>query len=269
MTWMNWFPNAAVVAACLTAVAAFLTILYERRNESKSVNNAVQAEIQRLLGVLSSHEKWWAERIKLKNTDQPLIPFSHVVYTGQVKRIGILDHKTVNDVVRFYGNVDFINALQGQHDQYVAKGHLEEFDWRYHEALLNCFEYFAGRFDLDEKQRTDYFTASYRFTLCSMKRAFFIHDALGSTDIEHAVFLRAKKVIDFVRKPEERYKVPVGFVDQLGPPFTQFENAVQTKDIVNVEAAWNLLYLDAAIDLPLRLLGDHISREDPERGSLS
>jgi hypothetical protein len=192
-----------------------------------------------------------------------------VVYTGQVKSIGVLNRKTVDDVVRFYGNVDFINALQGQHGQYVAMNRLEEFDWRYHEALLNCFTYFGPLFGLNEKEQTDYFTASYRFTLCSMKRAFAIHDALGSTDIKHAVFRRAGKVIDFVRKPEEQYKVPPRFVDQLGPPFTQFENAIQTKDIVNVEAAWTPLYADAAIDLPLRLLGDHLSREDPERGSLS
>jgi hypothetical protein len=146
----------------------------------------------------------------------------------------------------------------------------EEFDWRYHEALLNCFTYFGQIFGpLDEKGHNDYFTASYRFALCGMKRAFAIHDALGSTDIKHAVFLRAGRVIDFVRNPEGQYKGPLRFVDLLGSPFTQFENAVQTKDIVKIEAAWTSLYADAAIDLPLRLLGDRLWREDPERGSLS
>lgn len=119
---ISHFTTLLSNATLIAAVAAFATLVYKnwykKRAESGSVNNAVQAEIKRLLLVLSSHEKWWAERIRLRDTDQPLIPFSYAVYAGQVKNIGVLNPKTVDDVVRFYGNVDFINALQGQHGQY-------------------------------------------------------------------------------------------------------------------------------------------------------
>lgn len=251
---MTTFSSAEVIAACVAAIAALATLayknVYKKWVESRSVNNAIQAEIKRMFGVLSSHERWWAERIRLRDTAQPLIPFSHVVYTGQVKSIGVLYRETVDDIVLFYGNVDFINALQGQREQYVAMGSLPEFDWHYHEALLNCITYFGPRFGLDEKGKAAHFAASYRSTLSGMKGAFAIHDALGSADTRQAVFLRARDVIDFVKKPE-------GFVDELGPAFAQFENAVQTQNIVNLEAAWTSLYSDAAIDLPLRLARGH------------
>ena len=139
-----------VIAALVAFIGTVVAFFVRKSLETRSINRAVLAEIKRLTEVGVSHQKWWKERIDQKDTDQPLIPFSHDVYKGQVKKIGVLRHDLVGKAVRFYGYVDFLNALQGTREQYAKLGKLPEFDQRYLKSLRTCIENFGEAFGKDE-----------------------------------------------------------------------------------------------------------------------
>lgn len=142
-----WIGFAGAVIA---AFIAFETYMVRKRSENNSVNRAVRAEIGRLLEVIGDHERWWADCVKRGDTNQPLIPFSHAVYTGQVKKIGVLRREFVGKAVRFYGYVDFLNSLQSSRDQYSKLGKLHDFDRTYGSSLLKCVEQFQRAFEQED-----------------------------------------------------------------------------------------------------------------------
>ncbi len=142
-----WIGFAGAVIA---AFIAFETYMVRKKSENNSVNKAVRAEIGRLLEVIGEHQQWWADCMRRGDTNQPLIPFSHAIYTGQVKKIGVLRREFVGKAVRFYGFVDFLNSLQSSRDQYVKLGKQPEFDGMYARSLLNCLDRFRNAFENEE-----------------------------------------------------------------------------------------------------------------------
>ena len=76
----------------------------------------------------------------------PLIPFSHVVYTKQVANVGALKGSLVVRAVQFYGYLDFLNALQASRPQYIAAGKSPDFDQVYDGALKELLDTFGQAF---------------------------------------------------------------------------------------------------------------------------
>jgi len=73
-----------MIAPALAFVAAFGVFFAGQYFEAWSVNHAVPAEMKRLIEVIKKHQEWWACRMEEKETNFPLIPFSHAVYSTQV-----------------------------------------------------------------------------------------------------------------------------------------------------------------------------------------
>lgn len=127
--------NPEVIAGIIAFVAAVGVFVGGKILDARSVNHAVLAEMERLIHVVEAHREWWVKRMTAKDTNYPLIPFSHVVFTKQVKNIGVLSRSVVVRCVQFYGYLDFLNCLQGSRDQFIAAGKSAEFDKMYAESL--------------------------------------------------------------------------------------------------------------------------------------
>lgn len=127
--------NPEVIAGIIAFVAAVGVFVGGKILDARSVNHAVLAEMKRLIHVVEVHRDWWAKRMAAKDTNYPLIPFSHVVYTKQVENIGVLSRSVVVRCVQFYGYLDFLNSLQGSRDQFIATGKSAEFDKMYADSL--------------------------------------------------------------------------------------------------------------------------------------
>jgi hypothetical protein len=68
----------------------------------------------------------------------PLVPFETVVYGAQLQRIGLIAPDFAEEVVRFYGMVHFINALQRVKQEYSqVDGGIEHFLGAYKKAIHN------------------------------------------------------------------------------------------------------------------------------------
>ncbi|HYL68996.1 MAG TPA: hypothetical protein VEX69_07515 [Candidatus Limnocylindria bacterium] len=129
------------VLAFVAAVGVFFVGKYL---DARSVNHAVLAEMKRIIEVVKKHQEWWTDKMKAKDTNFPLIPFSHAVYTTQVQNIGVLSGRLVVRAVQFYGYLDFLNALQASRPQFIAAGKPAEFDEMYG-AVLGSFVRTYGR----------------------------------------------------------------------------------------------------------------------------
>jgi hypothetical protein len=136
-----------VIAALLAFIGTVVAFFARKSLESRSINRAVLAEIKRLTEVGATHKKWWEERVHEKDTNYPLIPFSHAIYTKQAKNIGVLKGGVVVRAVQFYGYVDFLNALQASRPAHLAAGKSPEFDETYSKALANFVRRFGTAFD--------------------------------------------------------------------------------------------------------------------------
>jgi hypothetical protein len=140
----NLLSDAATWIAVLTAILGLGSYFVQKAAEARSTNRAILAEINRLLTVVKEHHAFWERMVKSKTTSHhPLIPFSHVVYSGQVANVGVIHRKLVAEVVEFYGYVDYLNSLQALRGNYDAAGHEEEFNCMYLnslERLLHDFE---------------------------------------------------------------------------------------------------------------------------------
>jgi len=143
--------DPGIIAAIIAFLGTIITFFWQKSLEKRSINRAILAEIQRLIKVVTTHEKWWAERLAAKDTNFPLIPFSHVVYSKQVPNVGALNHRVVANVVTFYGYVRFLNSLQEARPQYLAAQKQAEFDITYHDALKTLLKDFDHAFDEEFK----------------------------------------------------------------------------------------------------------------------
>jgi type II secretory pathway pseudopilin PulG len=145
---LNWL-NSAVVVALIGVVGGIVAFFVRGIVEKRNTNKAVLAEIRRLLVVIREHKEWYEKKLTpSKRLDYPLIPFSHPVYDKQVDNIGILNWGLVAKVVRFYGYVDFLNALQSARAKHP---HSDDFDLVYLDALGRCES--IHHFDNDFKKR--------------------------------------------------------------------------------------------------------------------
>jgi len=136
---VDW-SDPAVIAAWVAVIGTIVAYWVKKWYEAATVNRAVLAEINRLLVVLKSHEEFWRERLEANDTQHVLLPFTHVVYSEQVKNVGVLRDELVADVVQFYGYVDFLNGLQAARKDYIAAGKSADFDKLYLTALQNCIK---------------------------------------------------------------------------------------------------------------------------------
>jgi hypothetical protein len=143
---VEWF-NPTVIAASIAFVGTVAAFLVRQHFERESVNRAVLAEISRLLRVVELAEVFWRGRVEANDTQHPLIPFSHVVYTKQVQNIGVLKASIVADAVQFYGYIDFLNALQASRTEYIANGKSADFNQIYLQSLQNGMQQFGHVFD--------------------------------------------------------------------------------------------------------------------------
>jgi hypothetical protein len=134
---IDW-SNPAVIAAWVAVLGTVVAYWVRKWYEARTVNRAILAEINRLLVVLKSHEEFWCGRVKANDTQHVLLPFTHVVYSEQVKNVGMLRGELVADVVQFYGYVEFLNGLQASRKDYIAAGKSADFDHLYLTALQNC-----------------------------------------------------------------------------------------------------------------------------------
>jgi hypothetical protein len=135
-----------VIAPLVTFAGAVALFVYRKNLEKTSINKAILAEIKRLVEVVERHQKWWEERIQAKDTNHPLILFSHAVYAKQVDNIGALQGSLVVRVVQFYGYLDFLNALQASRPHYIAAKKSNEFDHVYNGALKELLKNFGQAF---------------------------------------------------------------------------------------------------------------------------
>lgn len=110
--------NLAVITALAAPAVAVLIWAITRFLETRAIQQAVYAELVRLLGVVKSHQQvilaWRAEEIH----DQPVVPFSTDVFDANKQAIGRLDRALVAEVVMAYGWIRFLNALQEARDDY-------------------------------------------------------------------------------------------------------------------------------------------------------
>jgi hypothetical protein len=134
--------DPAVIAALIAFAATLFVSWYDKHTEKKNTNKAIRAEIHRLLAVMKRHYDW-AER---RNPKFPLIPFSTPVYNENAKNIGWVHKDIVEEVVKFYGYLGYINALQTTRKDYISAGIGEEFNNQYERSLENLLRDFRGKF---------------------------------------------------------------------------------------------------------------------------
>jgi hypothetical protein len=122
----------ALLTAIWTALLGLATYFIRKLQENSSVNKAILAEVQRLQTVIKEHKDFWARCVKDNTASlHPLIPFTHVVYDAQVKNVGVIQRRLVEQVVRFYGYVDYINTFQGLREKYKSAKQIKVFNKMY------------------------------------------------------------------------------------------------------------------------------------------
>jgi hypothetical protein len=149
----NLLSDAAIWAAVLAAILGLASYFIQKAAEARSTNRAILAEINRLLQVVKEHRAFWEHTVKLKTTaNHPLIPFSHVVYSGQVANVGVIHRKLVAKVVVFYGYVDYLNSLQALYERYDKAGHIDVFNEMYLRGLKKLLDDFEKVFESAVKE---------------------------------------------------------------------------------------------------------------------
>ncbi len=134
-----WSAAIAAAFGVATYVAQSLITKYLER---KAVGTAILAEVQRLLIVVTTHQRCWQEWMEKKETQKhPLIPFSCDVYEKHVDNLGLVQPKYVGHVVQFYGHLKFTNALQ------AVRADEADFDDIYNRALQEIVDSFGSAFD--------------------------------------------------------------------------------------------------------------------------
>lgn len=133
---LHLFTDTALWVAVLGFVFGLGDFVVRRRSADRSVNNAIFAEMHRVREAVGRHRDFWEECMKSGTTSHhPLIPFAHLVYDSQIKDVGVVNRRRVEEVVRFFGFVDYINRFQAQRPVYAAAGLEVEFNAMYLELL--------------------------------------------------------------------------------------------------------------------------------------
>lgn len=102
-----------IYAATAAGTLGFAGVFYTKYLERRSTTTAILAEIKRLLRVLTEHDKYWDEWVLDKSSDRHiLVSFSLDVYDKQAANVGMFRTEYVGEIVKFYGDVRFINNLQ-------------------------------------------------------------------------------------------------------------------------------------------------------------
>jgi len=121
---IEWLSNnkefVTILGTLATAAGAVIKHFWNVRSERKTLEGAFLVEIDRLLDVIERHKGWW-ERIGQKNGD-PLIPITTDFYDRQIENVGTLDKQLARKVVRFYGDVKFLNHVQQSRAEHVVLG---------------------------------------------------------------------------------------------------------------------------------------------------
>ena len=112
--------NPAIWMAIIGELVSIATIFYKKWNEAYIVNIAIFAEIKRLIYVQQKHKECWES--------------------------GGSDTDIVGNVVRFYGAIPFINALQAKRRSFKDDSR-EEFKELYGGVLKNVWIYHGRQFD--------------------------------------------------------------------------------------------------------------------------
>jgi hypothetical protein len=145
--------DAAIWVAILTAILGLGSYFVHKAAEARSTNRAILAEVNRLLAVVKEHRAFWEREVDAGTTDHhPLIPFSHVVFNGQVANVGVIRRKLVAEVVEFYGYVDYLNSFQALRKDYIAAGHTGEFNKMYLRSMKRLLDDFEKVFASAVKQ---------------------------------------------------------------------------------------------------------------------
>ena len=136
---------AAIVGGLIAIAGTASSYLYRGYHEKMVVNKAILAEVSRLLIVLNSHTVFWKHCIDSNKTNHfPLIPFTTDVYKQHVNKIGVINQLIIAHAVKFYGDVEFINALQKQRGNY---GNPLEFNCQYLNTLKTIVADYSKVFD--------------------------------------------------------------------------------------------------------------------------
>jgi hypothetical protein len=138
------------ISAIVAAVSGLLLFYLSKRAERQAVNKAILAEIQRLLFVLDRHCGYWNTWAAKRETKKhPLIRFSCDIYAKHVDKMGLLDQKYVGLIVKFYGDLDFLNSLQATQarDWELHEGSPDSFDEKYTTTLERVIATYRGKFD--------------------------------------------------------------------------------------------------------------------------
>ena len=134
-------------AAFWVAVLGLASYFIRKLLEDRSINKAIGAEVGRLMKVIERHRDFWQKHVDDKTTSyHPLIPFSHVVYDKQIRNIGVIRGKKIDDVVRFYGYIDYLNRFQALRDEYENSGHTDDFNQMYIDTLSGLLGRFKNKF---------------------------------------------------------------------------------------------------------------------------
>jgi hypothetical protein len=141
--------DGTIIAALLTSILSGIAFFYRTHNEKQAVNRAVLGEISRLIDVVNGHNDFVKDVVEKSQTlaKCPLIPFFYVVYKKQIKNIGTLEVAVASNAVRFFGYVDFLNALQASKADYIGAGMELEFTKLYLHSLKNCLKSFGTVFN--------------------------------------------------------------------------------------------------------------------------
>jgi len=139
--------DTAILVAVIGVLSSLLVIYVTKRLEVRSINIAVLSEVQRLLRVLEGHKRWWRQRMAANDTKFPLLAFTTPIFDLQTVNLGQIDREIVAMVVRFYGYLKFINALQSARGAYETEKKSKEFDQQYLEVLESVSDEYKNIFD--------------------------------------------------------------------------------------------------------------------------
>ncbi len=134
-----------LIVAVITVGATIAIFVIKQIREKNTFNIAIIVEVHHLLNVVNQHKKWlMADKEHLVH--HPLLPFSMDMFDTQAAQMGLMDRKIIDDVVRFYGFLKFINAYQASRDEHIKKGLTDDFCLRYLQLLNKLLREFGPMF---------------------------------------------------------------------------------------------------------------------------
>lgn len=128
-----WSVLIAAAAVAVPAVLGYFYFTAQRNLEKKTVTTALDSDIRRLKDVLDGRLKWMD---KPQSHKLPFAPFYTALYDSHLNKIGMLEPSFAKWVVRFYGQLHFVNDLQKLQPQYYqVQGGKDHFFHTYRNAI--------------------------------------------------------------------------------------------------------------------------------------